>query len=424
MVVDNRPLALEIGLRIRQARLRARLTQAEVARGRYTGAYISALERGLAKPSVAAMSFIAERLGIAVRDLVPSDGMTGQRLEADLQLAAGDWQAALDGYEALLEKAVDHRSRADLLRGQAEALCRLGRGSMAIQPAAEAVQLYQAMGRKEDVGYASYWLAFAHYLTDNPAEARALLDDLLRQLRSGLGLTPDFKFRVLTALGIVESWDGQHERARAYLEEARSFAGELDVPRQATLLASLSVTYREAGDLEGSLTAGQRSLALFQAADAQHEQASMLNNLALTYLRLGNLSRAQELVEQGREATESFADASLLAHVTETEAQIALEGGELARASQLVERAIGLADASANRWALVSCLETRAKIAQAEGDPTAAAAALSRAADVLREDGPASRLRDVLRQWGDVLSATDDVAAANLLYSEALRIRT
>lgn len=49
-VVDNRALAKRVGLRIRNARIAAGMTQAELAKDRYTSAYISALERGLAKP--------------------------------------------------------------------------------------------------------------------------------------------------------------------------------------------------------------------------------------------------------------------------------------------------------------------------------------------------------------------------------------
>ena len=40
------------------------MTQQQLAEGRYTKAYISALEQGHAKPSMAALDFIAGRLGL------------------------------------------------------------------------------------------------------------------------------------------------------------------------------------------------------------------------------------------------------------------------------------------------------------------------------------------------------------------------
>src|SRR3990170_5659674 len=160
IVVDNSHVARRVGDRIRQARVRAGLTQAQVARGRYTAAYISALERGLAKPSMAALTFLSERLGVPIPDLVAEDRPTAGRLEADLLMASGNVQAALDRYDALLETAGDdRRQRAELLRGRAEGLCRLGRGHDAIRPAAEAAELFDGLGAAADSAFARYWLA-------------------------------------------------------------------------------------------------------------------------------------------------------------------------------------------------------------------------------------------------------------------------
>ena len=90
IVVDNSHVARRVGERIRQARTRAGMTQAQLSEGRYTSAYISALERGLAKPSMAALSFISGRLGVSVSDLLAEELPSAGRLEADLLLASGE----------------------------------------------------------------------------------------------------------------------------------------------------------------------------------------------------------------------------------------------------------------------------------------------------------------------------------------------
>ena len=59
---EDRSIAIAVGGRIRSERKRQGLTQAALAGTRYTKAYISALENGLSKPSVAALSYIADRL--------------------------------------------------------------------------------------------------------------------------------------------------------------------------------------------------------------------------------------------------------------------------------------------------------------------------------------------------------------------------
>ena len=132
IVVDDSALAGSIGGRIREARHRAGMTQQQLADGRYTKAYISALEKGHAKPSMAALNFIAQRLGLpASRFLADSSG-TWDRLSADLALASADWTVAADAYESLLATATDRAARAEVLVGLAEALGKLERGDQAI----------------------------------------------------------------------------------------------------------------------------------------------------------------------------------------------------------------------------------------------------------------------------------------------------
>ncbi len=423
IVVDNRPLARRIGGAIRHARLRAGLTQAEVAKGRYTPAYISALERGLAKPSMAALTFIAERLGMPVRDFLAGEDLGPNRLEADLLLATGDNQAALDRYQTLLDAASDRRTRAELLRGMAEALCRLERGKDAVAPANEAVELFRAMGRAADAAFAGYWLGYAHYEQENLREARAILEDLLRQIREGLDVLPDFRFRLLTALANVEAWDGEHQRALAYLEEAGTLTADLDLRRRASILAGLAISYRESGDYEAALTSGSQSLVLFRAAESRRDVASLSNNLALTFLALGSLDRAAELVASAADAAATLDDQRLLAHIADTGAQILLAQGDYPRAQERAEEAQGIARASDNYHALASALMTAARIAAATNRAEDAVRYLTDAVEVLRRHGPISRLMQALGELAQLHAAAGDLKGANALYAEALAIR-
>ena len=96
VVVDNSDLARAVGGRIRRARQAAGVTQKEVAGERYTPAYISALETAGAKPSMAALRYLSDRLGTPVRALVAQEPGQWEILRADLSLAAGDWQTAAD----------------------------------------------------------------------------------------------------------------------------------------------------------------------------------------------------------------------------------------------------------------------------------------------------------------------------------------
>jgi len=420
VVVDNSPVARRVGERIRQVRLRAGLTQAEVARGRYTGAYISALERGLAKPSMAALTFLSERLGVPIRDLVAEDAPAAGRLEADLMLAAGEYQSALDRYDDLLAPATDRRARAELQRGRAEALCRLGRGGEAIGPASEAAEIFSGLAQEADAAWARYWLAYAHYQQDNPAEARGLLQELLAAERAGLRVAPDFRFRLLTSLGHVEAWDGHPERALTYMEEAKGLTGDLALRQRAAFLSGLALQYREAGDLERSIRAGLESLALYRVVEADLEGAALENNLALTYLALGNMARAADHAREARAVADTVDDPRLVSEVAETEARIAWAAGDGAAAEERIVAALAAVERGGSRLAGASAHVTRARISRSRGDTQAASDSFRRAADMLRVSGPRARLRDVLAEWAEHLTHQGDLGGATALYAEAL----
>jgi tetratricopeptide (TPR) repeat protein len=420
IVVDDSALARRIGERIRAARLRAGLTQQRLAEGRYTKAYISALEKGHAKPSMAALNFLSERLGLPAAHFLGGEDARWTRLEADLLLASGQWQEAADVYESLREAAADAASRADLLRGLAEAMCRLGRGLEAIAPATEAVELYRGLRRERDAALAGYWLANALYLEENTTEARSILRSLIEQARGGLDVDPDLQMRLLTGLAAVETWDGNQSAAVTYLEEARALSGDLDDRRRGAFLSTLAQAYQESGDLEGAIRTGTESLSLFRSADAQHEVAQLDNNLANAYLAVGNASRATELVGEARRVYERLGDRRELAGVIDTEARIELAGGDAHRAMELARKAIAAAKAVDNRRALADALVTFARAAAQTGDSQLAAESYSDAAGLLRERGSRARLQQVLGEWAELMAGLGEHERAYSLTREAL----
>ncbi len=420
-VVDNSHVARRVGARVLQARTRAGLTQRQLAEGRYTAAYISALERGLAKPSMAALTFLSERLGVSVTDLVAEERPAADRLEADLLLAAGKPQEALDRYDALLEmRTPDRRQRAELLRGRAEALCRLGRGHEAIGPSTESAELFDALASPADAAWSRYWLAGGHYLQDNPAEARSILHELLAADRGGLAVGPDFRFRLLAALGNVEAWDGESERALSYMEEARSLIGDVSLRQRASFLSALALQFRQLGDLERSIRVGHESLALYRAADAEGERAALEINMGLAFVQLGNLERASVHIGVARDIAQRVADDRLQPDIAEAEAQLALANGDDALAAERAQAALSLGGLEGPYMASVGAHLTLARIARRHGDRDEAEREYDAAATLLQERRALARRRDVLAEWAELRIEAGDHTGANQLYASAL----
>ena len=407
-----------VGQRLRAVRKEAGLTQRQLAGGRYTAAYISALELGLVRPSWAALTYLSAQLGLAVHDLVREARPGWDRLTADLYLAAGDLQQAADRYTDLLE-AARGTDAALLRRGRAESLARLGRPRDALPDAAAAYEALTRAGQPVDAAYAGYWLAYAHQQLDNTDEARALLHQILAEVRAGLRVQADFKLRLLVALAILESWDGHDDRALTLLEEGRALTAEMDDLRRAVFLFQLATSYSETGDHEAALRAGAAALPLFEAANAERDITSLRNTLALTYLRLGNAARATELAAEARQMSQRTGDRALLAHVAETEAQIALAAGDHGAVREHVAEALDLARATQNTHAESSALLTLARSQRQTNDP-AAEATFGQAAELLRKAGPRPRLAEVLREWADLLVSQKRHAEAVDLLQEAL----
>lgn len=418
--IDQTTLAQQIGGRLREARLAAGLTQQKLAEGRYTKAYVSALEHGLAKPSMAALTFFAERLGVPAARFIGGGAVSWTRLEADLALAAGSWVKAVDTYRGLLEERPGPAPRAELLLGLAEALARLDRGAEAAASAAEAAQLFTNLGRETDAALAKYWLSAGEYQQGNTVEAAAILQNILERTRSGLRVEPDFELRLLMALSSNASREGQHRAALAYLEEIRGLADQLDDRRRAVYLFDLAYSYRETGDYEGAVRAGMASLALFQAAESEFDIGALENDLALSYLALGNTERAAELAASSCTRFVRLADERWLAHVFDTQARIALAKGARDESLRLAHKALELAERTSNDKAETDALLALARAEVAGGQGPQAMAWYERAADSARRGPSPVRLREALREWAELLAQNGEHQKAFELLREAI----
>lgn len=418
----DRELAHRIGQRIREARLRAGLTQQQLAGERYTKAYVSALETGIARPSMVALSYLSDRLGLPASHFIDEAHPAWTRLEVDMRLAAGDWQAAADGYRSLLADATEDPSRADLLRGLAEAAARMDQGRDAITAASEAVRLYTEAGRETDAALARYWLAYGLYQSDNELDARSVLTALLEQVRGGLHVEPDFEMRLLTSLAAVESRAGQAPRALTYLEEARGLSADLDDRRRAAFLFNLAINYREVGDFEAAIRAGTQGMALYRAAGAIFESARIENDLALAYLAVGQVDRARELASDARRQIEDTGDERWMAAVVDTEAQVALASGDVDGALRLAGSARDYATRSGNEFGGLMAMLTEARALRRAGRIAEAEVRFGEAATIARSSRAPSRLREVLREWADLRAEAGDHRGAYELTSEALTV--
>ncbi len=83
-----------LGERVRAARLKARLTQLDLAGQSFSKSYVSAVERGQMIPSLAALSILAARLGVTLSWLL-GEGLSNPTFSATPQHTSNERQAAM-----------------------------------------------------------------------------------------------------------------------------------------------------------------------------------------------------------------------------------------------------------------------------------------------------------------------------------------
>jgi tetratricopeptide (TPR) repeat protein len=420
VVVDHSALARSIGGRIRYARRAAGLTQSQLAGDRYTKAYISALESGLSKPSMAALDYLAPRLGTTAAELLTDPAAAWSRLGADLALASGSWMEALDAYRGLLDAEVERGERAEVQTAIVECLCRLNRPAEAIRPASEAAATFAELGRTDDRLRAEYWLASAHNQQDNPDEARSLLLAVLDRLRADAQPDPDFMTRVLISLAMIEAYHANTVAALAYLAEAQAAAAGLDDRRRGTFLATVADARRAAGDHEGAIRAGLQALALLRSAEASLEIGLIANHLALTYLAAGNHERARTFADEARAAATGRGDERQMAMLADTQALIAIQSGAPDEALRLATEAVELAERAGHQKGILDALATQGRALAALGRHEQALAVFERAAGIAETAAPPSRRREILSAWADSLAQLGRHDEAYALARQAL----
>jgi len=230
---DASELDRRIGRRLRELRLAQKLTQGEPARGRYTAAYISSVERGKAPPTLKLLRWCAARLDRSLGDLLGEperDQLPGPRadeehaqaafaeLQAALLVAEGDVAAALARLTAL-RKRLGASAPPTLLWYSAYAALRAGDLRQAATLAADYLGRAHA---PDDRRVLASW----HWLNGLIHTARDETHDAVVAYRQAVALidtapvAPDFSVYVLRALADALLRDGVAREAHRVFGEA------------------------------------------------------------------------------------------------------------------------------------------------------------------------------------------------------------
>ncbi len=437
--LDPNPL-IALGARLRQARQARGLSQEALAQPEFTKSYISAIERGNARPSLKALELLSRRLGVPVDEFlraVPTDD-TG----ADIAALDEDLAYQLDHAKLLLTTA----------RGD-EALRLISAAEQTYQPYFDQFRL--------ETRYRFYRLrALAYIRVGTPGSARPDLDRAL--LLAAQLADPQEIERTRNALGVVFSEQGLPQQALehhllclraihegtvkdptlrltiygnlandyaalkdplraigAYKEALALLEDTANLEQQAGVYWGLSLAYKDADDLTRATLYAHKALTLYETAQNQASIIAMSTNLAEIYIAQQQYDEAERLLKRAEALLTIVPDAwrtsILYMHYT----LLYLARGQVDEAAGAVQQSLAFSvppeperasgpDAAARAHMIRTrsqVLSAAGRVAERQGDPVGADRWFQQALEQVNQTEYAEIWHDITVTYADILSA-------------------
>jgi tetratricopeptide (TPR) repeat protein len=415
-----------IGQRLRRLRTEGGLSQRQAAGPALTTAYISRIESGQRVPSVKAIRQIAQRLGVSPEYLETGSAVSAaerrrsllDEAELELRLAAGTAAAESTFRRVLAEaaEAADFEAETRARAGLGLAAAYAGRPREAIEALEQVIKAPGVSPLTRPDLYAT--LARSYATVRESARAIELLQRCLEELREREPENASGYVRFATYLSYALTDEGDHERARAAIEDAITRAGEARDPYTRVRLYWSQARLASAdGDYLHAQASLRRAVGLLEAIDDSIHLAQAHRLWAEVLLDDEQPDAAREHLEQASALFGPALEAKDNALLQLEYARVQLADGDAEQAIENAERALAISDDEAS-------LHGRAEWLLALGHATlsdsTAAAHFARAAELIR---PRSRYRKrFLADWADFLQREGRVdEAANVLKEVVLR---
>src|SRR5436305_10578359 len=348
----RRPDTDSAAARVREARLAAGLTQAELAGDRFSKEYVSQVELGKTRPSPAALDWFAERLGVDRLSLAgESAAAVRAACEAAVTRAEAEIEAhrysealqELDGARVALRPGYDLRLSLRLQLARGWALQSVGRMEEALEELDRARHDAEQAGSSDAAAQALYRIGVVRYKMGSLATAASLLDEALRACDASRDPSDAVRARIYNARAKIRRRQKDFTAAAEDVERALELAHALNDDRvlaETYLDASLVAERRNEYTL--AREHAERSKALYERV-ADHEYVGkLLNNLGQLRAITGKPEEAVPLlresfriaVEQDNRIDAAFAASSL--------ASARMHSGDLEGAIESGNRAIEL----------------------------------------------------------------------------------
>jgi transcriptional regulator with XRE-family HTH domain len=410
-----------LGERLREARIAAGLSQAQLGAPYYTRAHVSAIELGKIRPAMKSLEHMAAKLGKPASFFMEDVSVERTRREVEFDV---DRVAALasrvnasdcirDADELLSREILSTRQRCRLHLARARALNLTERPSDAVRDLTIAQRLASQMNDQALTQAVDYELAAAARGAGDSRRARELFLTLLRTLERNNDRDRLLRVRVLQALGAVSVDLGEPQAASGYLNSALEWAQDIgDLSSLFAIYYALAVSNRAQGDIEAATTNLQRALATSEVAKDVSATAIVHNMLAVIAAEGGRLNAAYEHADRAIDLGRMAGPIVYVAHYLNTKAECAAKLGDWATAERVARESFELATAGGRQDAAAAARVALSQVYEHRGEDRASEAELRAAAETYRSLGAKLELADVLMRLSRAAKARSDLVEA------------
>ncbi len=407
---------------VRQARIEAGLSLAEVAAGRLTRNAIHLVETGRSRPSMETLQLIAERTGrpldyfLADAPSAAAEDWAGDHqavIELETMLARGELEDAIAAGKALLQRVGSGEVAGTVRLRLAEAYCRRHDAETALELLALARPALQAAGDEWLLIECLDWEAAALHLQEDP-RALTLLEEARSRAKTMDPVPAGLLARIETHLASL------HVRRHAWAQAARAFeaalahsSSMLDLVELARIHQGLGHAYQQIGQPGKALTHASKALAISELSSELRLRLAAEANLGDLLMKQGKFERAEEHLRRALDRIDdSAANRRTRAQIMWVLAEVELSSGKDGEAVALGLETLAVATQEREPVVTAGALQVVATAYERMGRSQEADRDFEQALEILGNLDQPLRLRDAHMAYAELLEARGDLGAA------------
>ncbi|HKW59751.1 MAG TPA: helix-turn-helix domain-containing protein [Candidatus Dormibacteraeota bacterium] len=411
---------------VKQARLEAGLSLAQLGKGHVTAPAIYLIETGRTRPSLPTLEHIASRTGKPVEFFLaepggPADDIHGRLIELEALVADGRGTEAIALGRALLDRSSSafRLGRIRFLLGQAHLAS--SEPERAAGLLADARTHFEAVGDGAMLAECLGALATVATLT-HAKDAVALAENALSVCRRLKPVPAPTEVRLLGILADAYVANLDWDRAiAAYEESIEGGRGVSNLRQVARQYAGLGAAYRDSGEVETAARYTGRSVALLELFRDRDLLAKSEHSLAMVHLKRGDLAAARCHLERALELCSDFDLGCGRSVVLLGLAELAMREGEADRAQELATEALDLAARLEEGATIAEAHEALGRIADLRGEHAESDRQFEDAIRGFEALGLRERLLQSHGAYAEILERRGELARAYVHMKEALQ---